>query len=382
VTLLAFARAAAHETARAAADALVADRGGLPRRPASVDPTFLEHALDLPAGEITDVEVIDEHCGTTTRARLRLAYRTHDQMRPATVFVKATPTRLIERLFHNTMGLGEREVAVYRQLRELRPVMPAVYAAEWDRARGRSLIVMEDLGERGDGFGDLVAPVSPDVADQVVRALAAIHRQFFGSRRFDTDLVWLGAPQNRSLVLGPILSKAVLPGRSALTDEIVPDAIRRRATMLVTHSQQVADAWQRLPATLLHGDAHRGNLFIGADGVRFFDWQVASRGPAEQDLAYFLVTSLEPAVRATHEHALLSIYRDVMTAGGGPTIDPDRQWLVYRAMASRAYVAAVVTASFGARLQAGDIPRAGLERAVRAVDDLDTFSALAAIVER
>jgi aminoglycoside phosphotransferase (APT) family kinase protein len=360
----------------------VGDRAGLARTPRTISRSFLERVLVVPTGGIEQVSVVDEHHGTTARARLALAYRRPD-MGPPTVFVKVTPTALIERLFHNVMGLGEREVKVFRQLDALRPVRPAIYGAEWDGARGRSLLVMEDLAPDGEGFGDLLDPVSPDQAERVVRALAVVHRPYWETPRFATDLSWLCSPTNRSLHLGPAISDRLLRRGSPLADEIVPAHTRRAASVLVDRSAEITAAWRALPSTVLHGDTHRGNIHLHRDGerVRLFDWQVSGRGPAEQDLAYFLVTSMTPADRAASELDLLSVYRSALAAGGGPTLDPQEMWLRYRATASRAYVAAMVTATFGARLQAGDIPRVGLQRAAQAMDELDTFAAVRELID-
>jgi hypothetical protein len=367
------------ESARIVGDRLVGHRAGLARTPHTISRSFLERVLAVPAGAIEQVTILDEHHGTTTRARLALTYR-RTGMGPPTVFVKLTPTALVERLFHNLMGLGEREVMVFRQLGALRPVRPAVYAAEWDAARGRSLIVMEDLTTEGDGFGDLLDPVSPDQAERVVLALASVHRPFWGTSRFATDLSWLAVPTNRSLYLGPAISDRLLRRGSPLADEVVPAHTRRAASLLVDRSADITAAWRALPSTVLHGDTHRGNIHVHHDRVRLFDWQVSSRGPAEQDLSYFLVTSMEPADRAACELDLLDVYRAALRAGGGPSLDPQAMWLRYRATASRAYVAAMVTATFGARLQAGDIPRVGLQRAAQAMDELDTFAALRELI--
>jgi hypothetical protein len=73
--------------------------GALPRTPTDITPAWLSQLLGR---RVDAIAVCDQEHGTTTRARLAL---TGDGV-PETVFVKTTPTRPIERIFHNVYGLG------------------------------------------------------------------------------------------------------------------------------------------------------------------------------------------------------------------------------------------------------------------------------------
>lgn len=106
-----------HATRRALAGRAVAELartvaqrwrpGPVPRTPSDITPAWLSELLGR---RVDEIAVCDEEHGTATRARLT---RSGNDV-PATVFVKTTPTRPIERLFHNVYGLGETEAVFYR----------------------------------------------------------------------------------------------------------------------------------------------------------------------------------------------------------------------------------------------------------------------------
>jgi hypothetical protein len=120
--------------------------GAVPRTPADITPGWLSELL---GSRVDDIALSDEDHGTATRSRLAI---TGDHL-PATVFVKTTPTRPIERIFNNVFGLGETEAVFYWTVAtEIADCTPAVYCARWDARTGRSIVVIEDLAIRGTRF--------------------------------------------------------------------------------------------------------------------------------------------------------------------------------------------------------------------------------------
>lgn len=71
-----------------------------------------------------------------------------------------------------------------------------------------------------------------------------------------------------------------------------------RRTLLVA-GVPAPGAFADLPAQMLHGDFHEGNLFFGADGriTAVIDWELASVGPR----ALEIIRTLDIALRATHD---------------------------------------------------------------------------------
>ena len=160
-----FAGRAVAEMARTAAQRWRA--GAVPRTPSDITPDWLSALLER---RVDEIAVCDEEQGTATRARLALSGNDV----PATVFVKTTPTRPIERLFHNVFGLGETEAVFYRLVApEIAECTPAVYGTQWDTHTGRSVVVIEDLAARDIRFADAAVACTADEAAIMARTLAA-----------------------------------------------------------------------------------------------------------------------------------------------------------------------------------------------------------------
>ena len=60
--------------------------------------------------------------------------------------------------------------------------------------------------------------------------------------------------------------------------------------------------------TLLHRDVQVDNILLHDDGVSLLDWQFVGKGRGAYDLAYFLISSLDPNLRRAHEKALVKRY--------------------------------------------------------------------------
>ena len=59
------------------------------------------------------------------------------------------------------------------------------------------------------------------------------------------------------------------------------------------------------PHTVMHGDAHPGNVYFRNGAAGLLDWQAVRRGHPSRELAYTLVTSMTTADRQVHERDLL-----------------------------------------------------------------------------
>ena len=371
-TRRALAGRAAAELSRTVEDRWRQVNAPVPRTPRDITAAWLSTLI---GADVSSVEIADEFQGTATRARLVLTAPGIGL--PATVFVKTTPTRPVERIFHNVYGLGETEAEFYRLVApELGFCTPRVYGTRWDRRSGRSVVAIEDLAARGVRFADAAVACTADEAVAVARTLAGLHRGFWNSGRFGADLHRFSPVGSPSIWYGAYSTGLVnrLPHRY---DDVVDAEFRKDAMLLHTRRDAVADLWRSLPQTLLHGDTHRGNIgFDSAGGVTLFDWQVAGQGPAVKDLAYFAATSLAPEVRRATERALVRDYVEALRAGGGPDLTEEAAWAAYRMLLVTGYTAAAFTAIFGGRLQRDDTSRAALARAVAAIRDHDSFARL------
>ena len=97
--------------------------------------------------------------------------------------------------------------------------------------------------------------------------------------------------------------------------------------------------------TLLHGDYRLDNLMFGGPYPHaVVDWQTVTLGCALRDVAYLAGSSLDPALRAANERALIAHYFEVL-ASYGVDLTCDECWHFYRHYAPAALILVVVTAS-------------------------------------
>jgi hypothetical protein len=354
---------------------------GLPLRAAAVTPEWLSMALqaDYPGVRVGAVVALGGDAGTTDRARVGVDYADggHGAPPPSTLFLKMSPVEATTQLFVNLLRLGANELGFYREIAPQVPIeRPRVfYAAGPARAR-RFVLVLEDLAARGAQFLDAAGSVTRDQASAVVRTFGRLHARFWDSPRFRTDLAWLRAPDRNPLaaVERGLCALALRPALRRCAD-IVPAEVRARAARVMAARPLLERAWARGPRTLLHGDAHIGNMYLLPDAVGLLDWQVVQCGQGMRDVAYFLVTSVPTELRRAHERELIGEYLATLRSHGIDGPAPDEAWAQYRLHALYAWIATVVTTA-AATLQAEHIARAGLARSSAAVTDLDSVAAL------
>jgi phosphotransferase family enzyme len=119
-----------------------------------------------------------------------------------------------------------------------------------------------------------LAPADP-VPDPVWRTLAAVHAHWLGRRPRGVpvvDAAWWAALCDYTLV-------AVRGGRARTGEREFADA--ERALLSWRTDPAIAGALARMPRTLVHGDAHRGNIL----GDVLIDWGNARVAPAALDRA-------------------------------------------------------------------------------------------------
>ncbi|MCU1603383.1 MAG: phosphotransferase [Frankiales bacterium] len=331
----------AREVRRLAADRVL--RGPLPRTVDAVTPELLTGVLGQ---RVDTVRRLDGTEGTTDRVRLAL---TGEDV-PASVFVKIASHAAGNRLFGGLASLGETEVRFYRDVRPgLTLSAPVAHAGRFDPRTGRFLLVLEDLAARGARFADTLTPLTPDEAADALSTLREVHA--------GSPPPW--AIRNSDDPMLGLISRSLKPLRKR-----VPEELRRPgADRLLDDYGRLARDLDRGPLTLLHGDPHPGNLYVVDGGVGFLDWQVVRRGPRMRDVTYAIVLGLTPEDRASHERDLLAHYTS------------DDVWEDYRRMVAYVVVATTFTSGLGG-LQGTDVADEGLRRAVRAMDELETLSAL------
>lgn len=351
---------------RVVIDAIIGSRAGLPRAVADLSEDVLS---DVMGNKVASMSVLTADAGTSSRARLAL---TGDGV-PPTVFVKLAAQTAATRLIGELGRLGHTEVRFYRQLAPRLTGLPRAYGAAFDARTGRYLLVLEDLPAASCEFPDTLHPLSTDQASLIVGLLAQLHATFWGRLPEDGrgPLGWLYSPSAdvTSLLTGSMMNASIkrLAGRTDIPVE--------RGRFIAENYRAVAALIDTPPHTVMHGDAHPGNVYFRDGRPGLLDWQAVRRGHPSRELAYTLVTSLRPPDRRAAERELLDQYRRSLAAAGGPDIGGDELWRRYRQGVLYAYVAALITAGMGG-MQVEDIALEGLRRAVIALDDLETIAAL------
>lgn len=352
---------------RMAADAAIGRLRSVPRTIRDLDPAALSHIMGC---TVTSVSLVGGDSGTSSRARLAL---TGDGV-PDSVFVKMPAETVATRLMGEIGILGETETRFYRELSPELTGVPKFYGSAFDPVTGRFVIVLEDLTVDACEFPDTLNPLTTDQAGLIVELLAHVHGTF-----------WNRLPPTSGQSQFGWMNAASADKFTTLTEPLLKTSLRRladRTDIPVGKGRFIAEnygAAARLidepPHTVMHGDAHPGNVYFRNGEAGLLDWQAVRRGHPSRELAYTLVTSMTTADRRTSQRELLDTYRRALAASGGPELDHDELWDRYRTGALYAYVAPLITAGMGG-MQAEKIAMEGLKKGVAALEDLDTVALL------
>src|SRR5262245_18001717 len=231
------------------------------------------------------------------------------------------------------MRLGTTEVRFYREVAPAIPIaLPHPYHGHVAGPGQRFVLVLEDLVPRAARFTDVAGALTVDDARRVVATLARLHAAFWQSPRLATDLAWLGpARRDRARYrLERLLSALALPAAVRRHPDLVPAAVRAAVPRIVAARDRLEARWAEPPVTVIHGDAHAGNLFFLGEEVGLLDWQVVQAGQGMRDVSYFLVTSLPTALRRAHERTLIETYLTALRTHGATPPEPEVAWAQYR----------------------------------------------------
>jgi thiamine kinase-like enzyme len=344
----------------------------LPDSPEAITPEHLTRAFAerVPGAKASEVEVIDAHSGTTGRARLRVRWES-DVGAPAHVFAKLAPVDGIQREMVVATGMGKREARFYAETAATVPVrVAAPYRADWNEDGSAYLMLIEDLAASGCRFPSWQDDAVADYAAWTLDTLAELHAYFWESPRLAGDLAWIEPPMRAEI--GPLLVRSAL---EQFADEM-PTVFRELGELYIEHVEPLSDLLDSGPQTLLHGDAHLGNLFLDGQRIGLLDWACTCRGPGVRDVAYFLCNSVSSELRREDEQVLLARYLDALASHGAPAPSSAEAFVAYRRCAVTSWVAATVTAAVGSRMQPIELGMRSMRRATDAIRDLETLELL------
>jgi len=370
----------------------VARRDGIPGSVDEINAAWLSEALQAthPGVVVAGVERIGGHSGTTTRARIELSYSHRGEPvdgggPPARLFVKTTPATFGTRLFTGVLRLGRAEAGFYREIRDAVPTpTPRAYCARVARNGGRFVLLLEDLAERGCRFPTIEHPLTLDEVRAVVCNLARFHAAFWESPRFESDLAWVKSRHNNPhRGVDRLISARANDPAIARYREVLPEVVCANAHRINEQRELLEDYWCEGPLSLIHGDSHVGNMFFDGDEAGLLDWQVLQRGQGIRDVGYFLVNSIDTAMRRAHQDELIDLYLSVLQESGVPAsqLDRDEIWRRYRGHALYVWIASSVTAATPG-LQPAAVARRAMQRTGDALEDLRSFELLNELMEQ
>lgn len=338
----------------------------------AITPEWLTGVVSIgqPGAVAESVEVVDAHSGTTGRVRLRVQWKGRTEA-PEALFGKLAPTDEVQRQMVAFTDMGRREARFYASGAANAPVrVPAPVWSGWTDDPGRYFMLLEDLEAAGCTFPSSKPEDSAPYLEGMIDTLAKLHGHFWESPRFGQDLAWVEAPMRSDY--GPML---VGQGIEQYEGEMPSESVDL-AQIYLEHNADLCDWLDDGPQTLLHGDSHVGNTFIKDGEVGLLDWACTCRAPGIRDISYFMCASVPTELRRAREKELLARYLDGLARAGGIAPDFDDAWLQYRRFAVCGWIAATATAGAGDRMQALDVGKRAMDRAIQAIVDLETPSLL------
>lgn len=283
----------------------------LPIEPDQVDVAWLQAALrgQRPGVVVEAAETVEVILGTSTKIRVRLRYAAGGDGLPTALVVKGG----FESHSPAMAFMYESEMRFYRDLvPRLVLNVPRPWFAARDPDSHQSIVIMDDLCERGVTFCRMQRPHTYAEACRFLDALARHHARWWGRAELqdDGELGWVTRPdsgaslgyQQHYLAAAQWQHYMQQPRAAAVPKAFHDNSLMRHLLdrLWALHREH--------PCTLNHGDTHPGNLFLEADGrPGFFDAQ-ACRAAWFHDVPYHLVASLDILDRRRWERPLLAHY--------------------------------------------------------------------------
>ena len=208
---------------------------------------------------------------------------------------------------------------------------PEVLFLDADKARGRWLLGLEDLAGR-TWSSERAASWGRAEREAAVRGLAALHAIGYpdGARGWP-ELPLAPRRTARRMVEGAELWAALEAHARPFFAEWLGEsfaAVHRRLVALLDRWWQPMD---ELPRTLIHGDFNARNIALRRTGAGLrlcaYDWELASEGLPQRDLAELLAFTLEPDAGGEELDHCVELHRRELERHSGLRIDR-AEWLL------------------------------------------------------
>jgi len=349
--------------------------------PEQLTESWLTDALGGSDGQFVVSEVVRTPVGTGQMGasyRLGLTYEGDPGDRPETVVAKLPSPDPSRRQL--AAGAYRTEIGFYRDLAHTVAVpVPHCHYADISDDGAAFVLLLEDLHPARQG--DQLVGATPDEAEQACRSLAALHAPRWGDPTL-AELEWvLPVDEEGADLLGQILV-----GATEIFCRRYEGRLRPADAPLLARVAEVVGPWilgrpERFAP--VHGDYRMDNLMFAPEGFSrpmptVVDWQTVGVGLPARDLSYLLETSLDPALRRSHEHDLVAAYHDELVELGVTDYPLDLCFDDYRFGAIQGPLITVLGAAYGTETERGDeMFLAMISRSCDALRDLDTLSSVA-----
>ena len=329
-----------------------------------LSPEWLTSALQgaYPGAAISGFRQLDEVTTLATKMRLELEYADGPADAPRSVFLKA--------FFDDQPAppwIGEPEARFFSELAPMLDLrMPRAIYAAIDPSNQHGIVIQHDMVAEGATFLNALTPYSADQVAATLGELAKLHAQSWDSPKLEDvwlqPEVWKFIEYRTKEDLERLLAEDARAGR-------LPDAIRD-ATRLRNGVIAVFAATEDARRSLVHGDAHAGNLYLDAEGnPGICDWQIVRRGHWSFDVGYHLASALVVEDRERAEVDLVRDYLDRMRGYGVEMPPWDDAWRAYQRAIVYGYNLWVVTTTVDPRITNELVYRLGT--AVAAHDSME-----------
>jgi thioester reductase-like protein len=221
-----------------------------------------------------------------------------------------------------------RELAIYDiDDQRLRHHIPAPLAVFRDDDQGEWVVALEYVTDACVANASH-RPWTPSEIDAALRGLASLHSVWID--RYESLIAQSWRPPRRN----PEQMAEMLPLWSALAENARPDFLNWGGPALVhAHESLLSEIdrwWQPLSdslQTLIHNDFNPRNIMLRGlpdNELRLcaYDWELATIGAPQRDLAEFLCFALAPETVAADAHTWVERYRDLLEQQTGTTIAP------------------------------------------------------------
>ncbi len=288
-------------------------------------PEWLDAVLAprFPGVRVAGTTVVEELRTVATKVRFRVSYKDNPAGAPEALCVKGYFAPHSE-----GAAAGLVEARFYATTAPLLPLrVPQCVHAGVDPQTDHGLVLMEDLVAGGCTFLTALSPYTADQTAATLEQIARLHTADPGPLRAqDTSFLAPRLEGYLGYVSEERLQTQLDDGRA---DGLPPEL--RRADRLRAGLRALAAHSAAHASTLVHGDAHAGNLYLDPSGEPgLIDWQVVQWGAWELDVAYHVAAVLDVEERQRRERDLLRHYLESVRAHGGAPPPESDAWDAYR----------------------------------------------------